>query len=77
MQQIVKDGHEAGVVGKVKIREAAVDKQMPKTSVGLGKKASEGAKGMTGGQTGINLNASMTASQSGLSGTAGAQPPLH
>jgi DNA repair exonuclease SbcCD ATPase subunit len=77
LQQIVKDGHEAGVVGKVKIREAAVDKQMPKTSVGLGKKASEGAKGMTGGQTGINLNASMTASQSGLSGTAGAQPPLH
>lgn len=79
LQLIVKEGHEAGVIGKVKIREAVLDKQMAAvkgaTASGAGKtmKGTSTSKGMGAGN-----NVSMTASQSGLSQTAaGTQPPIH
>lgn len=68
------------IVKEVKIREAAVDKQMsiPKTTgvstlaAGKSAKAPQGSKGMVGAP----MNSSMTASQSGMGQTAAAQPPL-
>ena len=80
LQLIVKEGHEAGVIGKVKIREAVVDKQMaaPKTAgatakaAGATSKGTTAAKGIAGGAT---MSGSINASQSGQ--TAGVQPPIH
>lgn len=78
LQLIVKEGHEAGVIGKVKIREAVVDRQMapPKTGGTTASGTAKAAKPNTGK---ANLNASLTASQLGQSGSQSAghgQPPL-
>ena len=77
LQLIVKEGHDAGVIGKVKVREAVVDRitAAPKTAGGVAAsgatkslKGTSSAKGMAG--------ALMNASQSGISSTAG-HPPIH
>jgi len=69
LQLIVKEGHEAGVIGKVKIREASLDKQS--SSVGKTIKGATSSKGTTN-------NSSVSASQSGFSQINNAtKPPIH
>lgn len=77
LQLIVKEGHDAGVIGKVKVREAVVDRitAAPKTAGGAAAsgavkslKATSTSKGMAG--------TAMNASQSGISSVAG-HPPIH
>ncbi len=75
LQLIVKEGQDAGVIGKVKIREAVIDKQMapPKTAGTTTSGTAKATKPATGT---ANLNASMTASQSGSQTAGRGQPPL-
>ena len=79
---IVKDGYDRGLVGKIKIREAAVDRQAVKSSAAgtIGAAKAGTAAKQSKGVAGSSLNASMTGSQSGLGAgatQAPAQPPLH
>ena len=79
---IVKDGYDRRLVGKIKIREAAVDRQAAKSSAAgtIGAAKAGTAAKQSKGVAGSSLNASMTGSQSGLGAgatQAPAQPPLH
>jgi hypothetical protein len=78
LQLIVKEGHDAGVIGKVKIREAVVDKAMAAPKTAGGAAASGATKSFKGTGTSKGM-AGMNASQSGISssGGAGEKPPIH